>query len=125
MNQTQALAKLRKALGPKLGYRVDPKAPDADRLREYLAARSAAKAEAEAATTDRNARCEAILAGDAEYQLLTTAAQAASDRLKKLPSAHRYPITVGVDGGGFFIVRAEGDNWDEVVSKILKIKEAA
>lgn len=66
MNQAQALAKLGKVLGKNLGYRIDPKAPDA-----------------------------ATRAG-----------------------LYRHRVTVGVSQYGFFSVKAEGDNWDEVVAKV-------
>lgn len=125
MNQTQALSLLKRVIGPKLGYRIDNKAPDADereRLRErFLAARDAAKAAGEAMT----ARRAAVLKADAEYQRLKEASIAANKARDDVPSYHRKRITVGRSGSLFFNVEADGDNWDEVVAKVCKKEQAA
>lgn len=65
MNQTQALARLRKIMGPKVAYRVDPKAPDAEQRAVMRSAWQAARDVAEAAVAARKARYEELLAGEA------------------------------------------------------------
>jgi len=118
MNQAQALARLRKLLGPKLGYRINPKAPDADGRQLRRAALQAAAAERDLALAARTARREALLAGDADYQRLKAAHVAAQARVDKAPSPNAYRITVGRAGSIFFEVAAEGDNWQQVVDAV-------
>lgn len=118
MNQSQALAKLKKIIGPKLGYRVDQKAPDADererRREEYLRTRDAMKASDEA----RAARRVEVLAADAEYQRLKAAYLEAKRVHDAVPSFNTKRITVGRSGAMFFSVVAEGDTWAEVVERV-------
>lgn len=126
MNQTQALSKLRKVIGPKLGYRVDPKAPDAEQREAIRAAWKAAKQDADAAVAARKARYEELLAGDALYQDLKAKAKAAEEAANKAAAGmYRHRITVGVSNAMFFSVRAEGDNWDDVVAKVTKARGEA
>lgn len=117
MNQSQAIAKLRKILGPKFGFRVDKTALDADgrakasaevkRLNEKKATVSEAM-EARRAELLRDPVYQALRAEHAELDAL---------RSKALHAAHSKRITVGTIGEMFFSVRADGDNWDEVVAK--------
>lgn len=120
MNQTQALSKLKKIIGPKLGYRIDKDAPDADererRHAEFLRTLAVMKA-ADQARADRLA---ALLASDAEYQRLETDHAAAKREHEAVPSYHHKRITVGRIGSMFFSVVAEGDCWAEVVEKASK-----
>lgn len=127
MNQTQALAKLKRLLGPKLGYRINAKAPTADERAELRAGFDELQAAEKAAEAAREARLVELLANDAAYQRLKAEAiaakKAAADVRGKL---YRYRITVGVSGAMFFSVMAEGDNWDEVVRIVAaKHKDAA
>lgn len=125
MERTVALKKLGNILGKKLGYRVDPRAPTKDE-------REAASAELKAAFKKRNelraqreARYAAILAADTEYQTLKAAqaeAQKVVDKLGAITRHHK--ITVGVSESMFFLVKAEGDSWEEVIAK-LQTKQAA
>jgi hypothetical protein len=123
MNQTQALSALKKILGPKLGYRINPKAATAEEREEAQAQRPELRAAREAAQAAMEARRLAILEGDAEYQRLkaewTKAKKAAEENAGASTS---YRITVGtvsdVGGLGFFHVKAEGDNWDDVITKL-------
>lgn len=120
VNQTQAIAKLKKIIGPTFGYRVDPKAPDADeRERRHSAWLAAKKAvgEAEEAMT---ARRLALMAADAEYQRLKAESADAKKRLGEVGSFRAKRITVGRVGSMFFSVVADGDSWAEVVEKAAK-----
>jgi hypothetical protein len=118
MNQQQALTKLKKVLGPKMGYQVNPKALKAEEraaASEQIRAVNQKKREVEAAMT---ARREELL-GDPAYQAL----KAELDALQKkggalMGKAYTKPITVGVMGGVCFHVRADGDTWSEVVAKV-------
>lgn len=119
MNQTQAIGKLRKVLGDRLAYRLDRKAAKAEARGEARVKAQEAAASKTAAEALRRERMDFLLGQDAEYQRL-------NDEVKELTKEHerlrsitlRAPITVGVDTGWSFSVRAEGDNWDEVVAKI-------
>lgn len=117
MNQTQALAKLKKIIGPKLGYRIDKGAPDADererRRAEFLRTCDLMLAADQA----RAARLAEVLAADAEYQRLKAAHAAAKREHEAVPSYHRKRIMVGRVGPLFFTTLADGDCWAEVVDR--------
>ena len=119
MNQAQAIAKLKKLIGPKFGYRVDPKAPDAEERERIRGLIALAADEVRIAEAARTAKREALLAGDPEYQRLKAAHEAAKQRREGLPSVHHKRVTVGRVGSVFFSVVADGDNWSEVVEKVL------
>ena len=126
MERKVAINKLGKLLGKKLGYRIDDRAPTHEE-------REAAKIELAAALPIRNklkeqrdARYEQILAGDPEYQRLKTEYKAERDRLEKLSGITRHhKITVGTSEGMFFLVKAEGDSWEEVIDKLTAEKQKA
>ncbi len=125
MERTAAIKKLGKLLGKSLGYRVDPKAPTSqqrEEARHQLHALNAAKQQAEQAMKDRR---EALLAADAQYQELVAAYQEARQRAEKTASIlHHFKFTVGTTSGMFFLVKAQGDSWEEVIDK-LSAKEVA
>lgn len=123
MTRTDALKKLRKVLGPKMTWSENPNGergpesrdaataelPEAKRVRDELKAR-------------RDERYRAILAADTEYQELVKAHRIAADKVEKLHGqSSRYRICVGVVEAGIFnMVKAHGDNWAEVVAKVVK-----
>ena len=127
MERAAAIKTLGKLLGKKLGYRVDAKAPTQEERAEARAALTQAIEERNKLVERRDARSRAILAADAEYQSLLTDARAARERTNKLSSvAHHYKITVGTSEGMFFLVKAQGDSWEEVIDKLTaKEKQAA
>lgn len=126
MERSVAIKRIEKLLGKKLGYRVNDKAPTPEE-------RAAAKTALPAATEDRNrmkelrdARYKAILAADAEYQSLHAAHRTACERVDALWSTTRhYKITVGTSEGMFFVHKAEGDSWEEIIDKLTAVKQAA
>lgn len=119
MERATALHKLKTLLGKNLGYRVDPKAPNAEE-------RATARAELAAAVKDRNwlenemnERRRAILAADQAYQDLRAAYMDAKKRTDKLASmSHWFKFTVGVSNSIFFHVKAQGDSWEEVIANL-------
>jgi hypothetical protein len=119
MERAVAIKKLTKLLGNSLAYRVDPKAPKADD-------RAAARAQLADAVAKRNAlkerveaRRQALLRADTEYQSLMKAYEIAGKHAASLSEAMRhYKFTVGTNNGMFFVVRAEGDTWEEVIGKL-------
>ena len=130
MNRTQAIAKLRPILGKSIAWRENDRALTAEARETALVAYQEAQVASASAKAARDERYKAILAGDAEYQRLKAAATEAYDACSKAGSVSRARrITVGtrsaVGGLGFFHVRAEGDNWQEVVDILTKKQVAA
>lgn len=128
MERIVAINKLRKLLGPKVAWRINPKAPTADEREAAKLAVPVVRAERDALLKQRDARRDAILAADAEYQNLNTAYQAARKVVEKTSSlTYSYKIevmTLGL-GGIFYVQEAQGDSWEEIFAKLLAKKKAA
>mgnify|MGYP001560182904 CR=1 FL=1 len=127
MERAVAIKTLGKLLGKKLGYRVDAKAPTKEERAEAKAALTHKIEERNNLNEQRDARYKAILAADAEYQRLFAETKAARKRTDELSSITcHYKITVGTSEGMFFMVKAEGDTWEEIIGKLTaKEKQAA
>ncbi len=118
MNQTQALAKLRRVIGAKLAYRIDPKAQDAEGRTEQLALARKLSEEFNALEAAQHARRVELLKDPVYLELTAKLNAVRKERdAARWYSSHKR-IAVGVDSGMFFSQRADGDNWDEVVSKV-------
>jgi len=125
MDKSVAVKKLRQAIGKGFGYRENPRAG----TRED---REKAKSELKVATAERQRLKDAIYArerelhmGDEQWLTLQAAYKEAGKRTSTLSGkAHYHRITVGhsesIGGFGFFHVKAEGDNWQEVLDKVTK-----
>lgn len=121
MERAVAIKKLTKILGKSLGYRVDPKAPDQDDRDEARAQLAVEVPKRDALKKQRRERLETILLADAEYQRLKAEEAEAQKRCEKLSSAtHHYRFTAGTSNGMFFLVKAQGDSWEEVIAKLTK-----
>ena len=121
VNPTRSLPKLRKLLGPKFGYRVNPKAPTPEERAEAKAAYSAALEKKLACQKRRDEYRNALLAGDQEYQRLRAEEIIAANCAAELAGLRMsYKITAGVSTDMFFIVKAEGDTWNEIIAKLEK-----
>jgi hypothetical protein len=119
MERTVALKKLGALLGKKMGWRIDPKAPTPEDRAAAQAALPQAIEERKRLQEQRQARYDAILAADAEYQQLLAAHREAVKRAECLAGITRHrKITVGTSEGMFFLVTAEGDSWEEVLGKL-------
>jgi serine phosphatase RsbU (regulator of sigma subunit) len=119
MNTQQALRILRPILGPKLAYRENPRALTGDELAQAQENAEALRLCVQKAKDALHERREAVLAGDAEYQRLRKEWQAA-EKARSVAAGRAYlrRIEVGVDGPLAFWIRAEGDNWSDVVDQI-------
>lgn len=118
MNQKQAIAKLRKIIGGKLGYRTNNGALNAEQ-REAQAALSRSLREKERELKEALDARRAELLKDPVYVDLRTRWNAQKDAADAaLSKSHRKPIEVGRYGELFFTVLASGDNWDEVVTQL-------
>jgi predicted nucleic acid-binding Zn-ribbon protein len=124
MTRQEAIKKLRRLLGDKLGYRVDPDAPSKEEREAARAALHAARAEHERIDKELFARKQAICAADSEFQRLRVALKEARERQSKLASlAHRKKFTVGTSSEMFFHVKADGDSWEECIAKLTAEKK--
>ena len=121
MERAVAIKKLGKLLGKKLGYRINTKAPTQEEKAAAAAELPAAVEERRRLKEQKDERYRTIIAADAEYQRLFAEHRVASDRTDRLSSITRcHKITVGVSEGMFFLVKAEGDSWEEVIEKVSR-----
>lgn len=119
MERAIAIKKLGKLLGKSLGYRVDPSAPDGAEREEARAALKLARENAEKLLKQKELRIKALLDGDLEFQRIKTAHEAAKKIQNEIASrGYQYKFTVGTTNGMFFVVKAQGDSWEEVISKV-------
>lgn len=125
MERSVAIKKLGKILGKSLGYRVDPKAPDQDDRDDARAKLRETTPKREALSKQMDARRVEVLQADAEYQRLKAEHAEAKKNCDDLFSiTHHYRFTVGTSNGMFFLVKAQGDSWDDVIEKLTE-KQAA
>ena len=130
MERKEALTKLRKLLGEKLGYRVDHKAASREERAAAKEDRPFVVAERDAAKEKMLTRQKELLDNDATYQMHRAAWRKAADECDKLASVlrhHKFTVGTASNLGGFgcFHVRAEGDSWEEVIAKLTAEKKAA
>lgn len=118
MNTRQAAAKLQKLLGPRGAWRINDRAPTAeDRERAKTARPALVDEETKAKLAMERRRAE--LLADPEYRRLVADWQQAQRRANEnLGVRHSYRITVGIDSGFALVVKAEGDNWQEIIDKL-------
>ena len=126
MNNTQALSKLRKIFG-KNACAQDSKVVSSQELRDATSIkRMAAIAIKKDAQAAMEARYQAVLAADAEYQKLKADYRAAKDALQKIGQVDHYRYSAGfVSSIGDFAVfhqKAEADTLDELIQKSLATK---
>ncbi len=116
-----AIKKLRKLLGNSLAYRIDPNAPTAEERDEAKAELPAANAKKGLLGKQLEARRNAILEADAEYQRPSADYAETKYRVTDLElMANKYKITVGVSDSLLFTVRAQGDSWEQVIQELTK-----
>jgi hypothetical protein len=119
MERAIAIKKLGKLLGKSLAYRVDPTGATAEEREEARSALKVAGAKADALQKERELRIKALLSADAEFQRIKTEHEAAKkDRDHLASRCYHYRFTVGTSNGMFFVVKAQGDSWEEVISKV-------
>ena len=119
MERVVAIKKLGKMLGKSLGYRVDPKAPTSAEREQATQEAKALNAEYATAEAAETARRRAVLEADVEYQRLRAETRRLREAKDKAWSKSRhYKITVGTSNGMFFLVKAQGDSWEEIIDKL-------
>lgn len=119
MNAKQALKRAQALLGRRASIRERKPYCTPD---EREAARSnwrSMREAAEAAKAARDMRRRELLAGDAEYQRLASAAREAQDALDVTAAqATSYAVSVGIDAGICFEVRAQGDSLADAIANL-------
>jgi len=118
MERKEALKRLRRLLGDKVGYRVRPDAPSAEEREEARQRHATLVEQRNAASRAMNER-QRVLLQDAEYQRLRQEYKHAEKTVHENNSTmHLYKFTVGTSGDLFFHVKAEGDSWEEIFAKL-------
>ena len=126
MERAVAINKLGKLLGKSAGYRVNPKAATADERAAARVELVLAGAERTKLEQQKNERIRAILAADQEYQALNAAYKTAKKHADELSATiHSYKFTVGVSNSMFFMVKAQGDSWEDVIRQVEEKRNAA
>jgi hypothetical protein len=127
MERTVATKKLEKLIGKKMAWRINAKAPSPEDREAARLALGPAIEERNKLKEKREARYLEILAADAEFQSLKSAHKAAAEKADRLSATTRcFKITVGDTSSGlFFMVKAEGDSWEDVIAKLTAKKAAA
>ena len=126
MERATAIKKLGKLLGKPLGYRINPKAATADERAAAKAEQGAAVAARNQLERQKNERMRAVLVADQEYQSLNAAYKTAKKHADELSSMlYSYKFTVGVSNGVFFMVKAQGDSWEDVIHQVEEKQNAA
>jgi hypothetical protein len=119
MNEKQAIAKLRKVIGQGIAWQYSRGALNA-------AGRDSEREKARALRTEEHALKEQLdalrakLLADPEYVALRKRWSDTKDSADRASSlSYSKPIKVGRNGAMFFTVLADGDTWDEIVTKLL------
>lgn len=123
MERSVALTKIRKILGPKFNYRVDPRAPNKDEKETRKTELAIWNEKRQVLERAANARRHELLQADAKYQELQSAYLNAREKADKLRgSLHHDKISVGQENGMFNFIKASGDSWEEVIAKLQSKK---
>jgi len=129
MNQNQAFNAAAKLLGvpvTKVGIRKNPDALTGDERLQAIEDAKAARAAYTAAKEARDARHQAVLDGDLEYQALKMEAADADEAMKKANGrAHGRRIVLVRCGSIFNEVVAEGDNFADAIEELQRKKAVA
>ena len=119
MNGTQALKRARELLGRRAMIRVRKPYCTPEQREAARVNRDAVVAAREASRTARDARRRELLAADAEYQRLSEAARQAQDDYEvACARMQSYAVSVGIDAGICFEIRAQGDTLADAIAKL-------
>jgi hypothetical protein len=115
MNLTQAKAALRKLYGDKAMWRYNDKAPKGDERAELLAAIEPLRAAEQELSAKLDARRIELLLDPQYVELQQQWRAARREAQLAIGRAHTRRVTIGKHSMGFFMVEAEGDNWQEAI----------
>lgn len=125
MTPREGQKRLMKLLGKRAMWRDNGKRTSPEQRAEASAVYQDAHRLLEAAKAALYAREAAVLAADTEYQALRVAYREAHAAEKATYGNGGYRITLGVNAGIGFMVRAEGDNWAEAIRALESAKGIA
>lgn len=118
MTPTEGVKRIKKLLGSKAAWRDNGHASSEETRETAKAAAVAAKAEYESLKGKRDDLMRRLL-DNQEYQALVQQTKDARQAWEEQQGrTHRYKIRVGTVEGGFLMVKADGDNWADVVRKL-------
>jgi hypothetical protein len=124
MTPAEGQKRVKAILGERAAWR-DSKTATSPEARKYAHERlTLLRDEYARVTALREARMRELLADPQYQQLAAQAATLRKERDQAQSNALRYRLLVGINKGWCFEVKAEGDNWSDVVSK-LAAKERA
>lgn len=119
MNGTQALKRARELLGKRAMLRVRKPYCTPEEREVAQAARRDLREAMNAAQAGRDARRRELLAADGEYQRLAQAAREAKDAFDVANAqSTSYAVSVGIDAGICFEIRAQGDTLADAIAKL-------
>lgn len=120
MNEAEAIKAMQKLWGKRAAWRVNKKALNEEQkeeIKKELPNLLAAQVSAEKARDDRKSE----LLKDPEYVRLSEAAkQARTNREKVAGNVYHSRITIGKIENGFFLVKAQGDNFAEAIATAIR-----
>ncbi len=117
MNANQAIARLRKAIGPKIAWEERRDAPDAAERQRQNNVATELRIDENRLKKELDALREKLL-GVPDYIYLRDRLNDVRQRQQLASStSHRYAIRVGRMGELFFTCLVEGDNWADVVAR--------
>jgi len=123
MTATEGMKVLRKLLGPKAGWR-ESKSRTSPEDRAAAQERSRLlNAEYDAVKAERDARRRELLSDPVYQDLAKRTGDLELRRNAAQAESFRHRLTVGINEGWCFMVRAEGDNWADVI-RTLEAKSA-
>lgn len=126
MNQTQALVKATKLLGPKARLRINPKVPVGDARLAEVAKRKELNETLRAVKLERDARMAELLKADPEYQRLKDLATKTEKARDNLYDSLHYRVEILTNHGGWYNrVESQGDNFEDALDKLAKKKVKA
>lgn len=117
MNAQQALARLRKAIGPKVAYEERKDAPDLEERERQRNIATELRIDQNRLKVELDALREKLLS-NTEYVYLRDRFNDVRQRAELAEAAsHRHRLRVGKMGELFFTTLVQGDNWEDVIAK--------
>ena len=118
MTRSEAVTKLKKLFGEKLYYRVGRTVTSPEKREAARAEHACLSALHLAAKALRDARSQAVLAADTEYQRLKAEAASLYKDMNSVEGRSDYRFAIGRNIGWANVIEAEGDTWEECFAKV-------
>ncbi len=122
MERSVAVRKLGKILGKNVSWRVNPKAPDKEGREAARAKMAELLPRREALNQALAERRRIVLEADQEYQRVGREYREIRKRCDELHSVClSYRFTVGTCSNMFFLIKAQGDSWEQIIDKLTTV----